>query len=200
MSRLFLILLSSLCFLVIIGLAACYWHRGWLTIANVKDLFSILASLGGVASLLFIAHQINRQTQLAKASNSQAFVNVASAFVLAVGSNKDLMNFYRTGAANFDTLSEDEKARYRYLVAWWLTFYENVQYQQDCGLLDDGVYKAWMSDMEGFVRRRRVDHVWDEVKANYSDSFITRFQPLVDKIKSESVVAAPPPPPPPTKP
>ena len=177
MSRLFLIFLS-------------------LTLSNVKDFFSIVASLGGVVSLLFIAYQVNRQTKLAKAANSQSFVNVASSFVLTVGADKELMEFYQTGGTRFETLTPTEQARYRYLVVWWLTFYENVQYQQDCGLLDEGVYRSWIYDMEGFVRRRRVDHVWDHVKGNYSNSFVEHFQPLIDQVRREVRAAAPAPSPP----
>jgi len=95
------------------------------------------------------------------------------------------MDFYQTGGEKFETLAASEQARYRYLVAWWLTFYENVQYQQDCGLLDEGVYKAWMNDMAGFVERRRADKVWDFLKPNYSDSFVAHIQPHVDAVRKK---------------
>jgi hypothetical protein len=190
-SKLFIVLLSSLCVVLAIGLGACYWNRGWLTISSAADLFSIFASLAVAVSLLFIGHQVKQQTRLAKAANSQAFVNVASSFVLAVGSSKELMAFYKCGAETFEKLEESEKARYQYLVAWWLTFYENVQYQQDCGLLDVGVYKAWMKDMAGFVRRRRVDKVWDTLKPNYSDSFVQLFDCLIADFRREQSIALP---------
>jgi hypothetical protein len=93
------------------------------------------------------------------------------------------MDFYQTSGLKFETLTLSEQARYRYLVAWWLTFYENVQYQQDCGLLDEGVYKAWMKDMDGFVRRRRADKVWDVLKPNYSDTFISKMEPIINEVR-----------------
>jgi len=191
MSRLVLILISILLLIVTVGLVACYWERGWLSIANVKDLFSIVASVGAVGSLLFIAFQFNLQSRLAKAANSQSFVNVASNFVLTVAANKELMEFYQSAKDNFQDLSLSDQARYRYLVTWWLTFYENLLYQRDCGLLDDAVYNAWMKDMAGFVKRRRVDLVWDALKGNYGDACVARFQPLVDEVRKEAALPAP---------
>nr|AAP58626.1 hypothetical protein [uncultured Acidobacteriota bacterium] len=185
MSRLFTILLAILCLVLGVGLGTCYWNRGWLTISSAADLFSIFASIAVVVSLLFIAFQVKQQTRLARAANSQAFVNIQSDFVLAAGSNQSLMEFYQTGGEKFETLDPSEQARYRYLVAWWLTFYENVQYQQDCGLLDEGVYKAWMKDMAGFIERRRVEKVWEFLKPNYSDTFIVHIQPYIDAVRKK---------------
>lgn len=182
MSRLFLILISFLCSIDV----------SWLNIANLSAFFSILASVAVIVSLVFIAQQltqqtlqVKQQTKLARAGNSQSFVNLASSFVLAIGSNSFLMNLYQTGGDRWSSLSPEEQVQYRYLVSWWLTFFENVQYQQDCGLLDAEVYNAWMKDMEAYFRRRRVDLVWDHLKGNYSDSFVSRFQKSIDNVRKE---------------
>lgn len=187
-STLFLILLASLTAILAGGLIACYWNRGWLTIQNAANLAQIFGSLAVGFSLLFIAIQLRQQTKLARGSNSQSFVNASSNFVLAIGCNEELMKLYSTGGAKFDGFPDDTKAQYRYLVSWWLTFYENVVYQNGIGLLDTGIYDAWRKDMSGFVRRRSVEKVWDELKDNYSQEFIDIFQPLIDKRRKEHEV------------
>jgi hypothetical protein len=186
---LFIVLLASLNIILVIALAACYWDRGWLSIQSAADLAQIFGSLAVAFSLLFIAVQLRQQTRLARGSNSQAFVSASSSFVLAVGCNPDVMNLYSTGGAKFYELPEEKQAQYRYLVSWWLTFYENVVYQNGIGLLDKGVYYAWMKDMNGFVSRRRVERVWGALKDNYSEEFKIIFQDSIDawqKALSES--------------
>lgn len=193
-SMLFIILLSVLAAILAIGLIACYWNRGWLSIGNAANLATIFGSIAAGGSLVFIAVQMGQQatqlqlqtdqlklqTSLARASNSQSFVNASSDFVLAIGGDSTLMKLYNSGGDGFEKLGAEEQAQYRYLVAWWLTFYENVVYQHECKLLDLGVYQAWMNDMRGFIRRRRVEKVWDKVKDNYSTSFNKNFQEEID--------------------
>lgn len=193
MYKLFIAFLMILIIILFTGLIFCYSGRGWLSIQSAAQLASIFASAAVGCSLLFIAYQLRRQTQLARASNSQSFVSASSAFVLAVGGDAKLMSLYGNGGEGFESLCTEQQAQYRYLVGWWLTFYENVLYQHDCGLLDDSVYKAWMKDMKGFIRRRRVEKVWDSLEENYSDAFRTYFQPLIDKRKQELAEEAPAP-------
>lgn len=200
---LFISLLVALVILLLIGLIACYLDRGWLSIESAADLAQIFGSLAVVFSLLFIARQLGQQavqlqqqavqlrlqTQLARGSNSQSFVNASSSFVLAIGCNPRLMKLYANSGEKFDSLSDDEKKQYSYLVSWWLTFYENVVYQNGIGLLDEGVYDAWMSDMKGFIQRRRVERVWNDLRGNYSDEFQKIFQPLIDA-REKTVLAS----------
>jgi hypothetical protein len=68
MWKLFTILLAVLSTVLAIGLGACYWERGWLTIDSAADLFSIFASIAVVVSLMFIAYQVEQQARLARAS------------------------------------------------------------------------------------------------------------------------------------
>ena len=165
-SKLVTVLLACVASVSTLGLIACYLNRGWLTIQSAASLAQIFASFAVGISLLFIATQIRLQTQLARGANSQSFVNACSNFVLAVGCNDTIMKLYATGGEGFEVLTEAEKAQYRYLVGWWLTFYENVVYQNSIGLLDEGVYQAWQNDMTGFITRRRADKVWDALKKN----------------------------------
>src|SRR5207245_10452651 len=75
-SRLITVLLVCVSALSSLGLIACYFNRGWLTIQNAANLAQIFASFAVGISLLFIATQIRLQTQLARGANSQSFVNV----------------------------------------------------------------------------------------------------------------------------
>jgi hypothetical protein len=189
-SALFIILLAFLNVVLFAGLMASYANRGWLSFANAGDMAQIFEAIAVGLSLLFIATQLQQQTRLAKAANSQLLVNASSSFVLAIGSNSDLMKLYATGGRDFDTLKPEEKEQFRYLVGWWLTFFENVVYQYECDLLDKGVYDAWMKDMKGYIGRRSVEKVWDGLKDNYSKEFNDTFQPLIDERRRQLESAA----------
>jgi hypothetical protein len=187
MHKQFTFVLAILNVILGVALLACYLQRGWLSLQNAYFLFSILQSIAVVVSLVFIllqlqqqSRQLEQQSNLARATNSQSLVATSSNFVLVVAANQVLLDLYRTGGENYSTLGGSEQAQFRYLIVWWLTFYENVVYQHDCGLLDGEVYNAWKKDMEGFIRRRKPETVWGELKANYSDPFVKEFQALLD--------------------
>lgn len=191
--KIYSVLVTAVALPSIVGLLAVYSGKGWLTFENAAYLATVGGTLVGAATLITIAVQLNHQTRLAKAANSQSFVSISSEFVLFISAHPALMELWQTKGKTYEQLPPVEQFQYRYLVQWWLNFYENIQYQKDCGLLDDGVYKSWMKDMDGFIKRRHVEKFWDVVKSNYSDQFIKHFQPLIDeRVKAPDAPAARP--------
>lgn len=149
----------------------------WQLAANIATVCGVLL---GLTTLFFIAKQLRYQARLARAANSQALVALSSQFVLQVAQSAELAKLWLLDGERYDQLSDDHRAQYRYLASWWLTFFENVEYQHRAGLLDDGVYDAWCGDMQGFVDRRCVEKFWDDLRGNYSKQFVAAFQPLID--------------------
>jgi hypothetical protein len=208
MWKLAAVVFGLLAFGFFIAFMTTYHQVGAWTIQDGANVATIIGNLAVAGSIFFIAAQLKKQseqlkqqadqaklqTQLAKAANSQSFVNISSEFVLSVGSDCKLMKFWYSFGATYEAeIDEDKKAQYRYLVQWWLNFYENVEHQNAAGLLEKDVYDAWMSDMKGFVNRRHVEKIWDAVKANYSDPFVARMQPIIDarRLEIEAAAAAP---------
>jgi hypothetical protein len=174
--RTYAVLVTVLVILIAGVLLATYYGKGWLTFQTAAYIATVAGAFIGTATLVNIATQVKRQTHLATAANSQALVSVSSQFVLRVAGDEKLAELWLLSGAQYDTMPDGKKAQYRYLAQWWLTFYENVQYQNDCGLLDPGVYKAWDRDMVGFIERRHTHKYWGDVRMNYSDSFIAHFE------------------------
>jgi len=152
----------------------------YLTIENAAHLATIAGSFIGAASLIAIAVQQQRQTKLARAANSQSFVQMTSQFVLQVSASKELSNLYLVKSvpgAQFDSLDAERRL---YLISWWMTFYENLIYQHRCVLLDKVVYDAWYNDMVGFLKRRAVTKDdWLLLRDNYNRDFKKVIDDLV---------------------
>ena len=163
---------------VAIALLAAYWPDGKLTIGDVSDLATVGSSVVAAVTLIGISSQLRQQAALARAANSQSFVSISSEFLLQIASDATLSDLWQKGAF-YESLGVVEKTRYRSLVQWWLNFFENLLYQHSRGLIDDDVYNAWCKDERGFVDRRHVEKVWDEVRGNYSDAFIAHFDVLI---------------------
>ena len=163
---------------ILVAVVAKLLDRDGITIADAGDLATVAAALVTAITLLGISWQLRLQANLARAANSQAFVNMSSEFLLNLAGDVRLAELWQRGAEYRD-LGTAERAQYRALIQWWLNFFENLLYQHKRGLIDDDVYDAWCKDERGFVDRRHLENVWDEVRGNYSDDFILHFDVLV---------------------
>jgi hypothetical protein len=172
------------------ALVASYYDKGWLTFQTAANLATVAGVLIASATLISIAFQQHEQGKLARANNSQSFVAVSSDFVLKIAGDEALADLWLLQGASYETLAPVKQAQYRYLVQWWLNFYENIQFQEDAGLLEAGVYHAWQKDMSGFVERRHVEKVWHLVRENYSETFTRRMDPLIE-IRRKSLTSNP---------
>jgi hypothetical protein len=184
-------------FLVAMTAAALWSKSGALTIADAGDLATVAAAIVTAITLFSILWQLRQQAELARAANSQSFVNISSEFLLHLANDPILAELWQRGA-EYESFTIAQKAQYRALVQWWLNFFENLLYQHQRGLIDDDVYDAWCKDERNFVGRRHVEKVWPEVQKNYSDAFFAHFNELVAnrlcKLAREAVASGTAPP------
>lgn len=171
--------LATLTLILFAGLLACYFNRGWISFQNAAYLATILEAIAVSFTFVLIAQQLvsqNKnlefQNQLAKASNSQSFVHQSSSFMLTIVENHDLAELWRVGGAQFETLDASQKMKFKRLVDWWLTFYENVHYQHSCDLLDPNIFESWENDLKLFIERRQITNVWADLRGSYHESFV----------------------------
>src|SRR5437868_6427622 len=101
MWKIFTFIFALLTAILAVGLVACYWDKGWLSIQSAANLASIFESLAVGFTIFFIAAQLRQQTRLTRASNSQAFVNVSSGFDLMINGNKELVKLWNFGGENY---------------------------------------------------------------------------------------------------
>lgn len=177
-ARLLFILSLIITVLSSVGLIACYMHAGVLSIENASYLATIGGSVVGAVSLIFIAIQLNQQTKLTRAGNSLSFVNLSSDFTSKIINDDALITIWYAGNT-FATFTDVQKLKYKQLIDWWLTFYDNVIYQHKCGLLDEDAYNAWITDMELFIQKRLLATVWNDLKGSYGAEFVQRINKML---------------------
>ena len=170
-SRPVLLLLSFIFIVLSSSLIVSYVGRGWLNWETASHIASVIGTGAVFASLVFISRQLRHQTALSKANNSQSLLETASPFTLTLLQDDDLVKLYRDGYDKYDTFTRDEKSKYEHLLIWWLSFYENIHYQNTCGLLDKQVYDAWNNDLKYFIRRRKLHRHWGDLKDLYNIDF-----------------------------
>jgi hypothetical protein len=147
---------------------------------------TIVQAIVVVVSLYFIWRQVQQQTRQAKqrteltrAANAQALVGLSSPLNLELIKDPQMARFWIKGAEEYDTYSDVDKYRYRSLLIWWLILHENIFYQRQNDLLDEGIYSSWDSDLKTFIRQQRLHLRWAELKGAFQLEFSNYLEKLI---------------------
>jgi len=152
---------------------------------------TIVQGIVVIASLIFIWLQIQLQTNLAKAANTQALVALASPMNLELVKDPQMAKFWVEGAEGFENYNDVDKYRYKSLLIWWLILHENVFYQKQNGLLDDTIYSSWDYDLKDFVERQNLQLHWPRMKAYFQKDFSEHIGKLIqDKLLSKTTAGS----------
>lgn len=158
---------------------------------KTSTIATVVQTAGVVTTLIFIAYQINQQTNLTQAANAQALVQLMQPinFRLAEHDMAKIWLSRDRGLGQKSGPSEDQlkDAQYGWMLANHLIFYENVFIQKEQGLLVTEVYEGWLKDLESFVQDNAVEKHW----AASRDAYQPQFRQLVDDLIAKKPPAAP---------
>ena len=140
----------------------------------------IIQSLFFIISVFFIWYQIREHNRLTRTANTQSLVELSSPFLLQLSQDRDLAELWVHGTKNFDTMDEVERFRYQQLLFWWLILHENIYYQYHSGLVDEQMYQGWQTELQAFIRDKRIDLFWDrDMKRFFRAEFQQRIEELI---------------------
>ena len=135
--------------------------RKW-TLEEAAHLASIVGVVVGVVSLWFVYGELRQQTQIIKAGNSQALVELTHPFNLELAKDPEFSKLWERGTANYTDLNEDERPRYLRLWVMYLNVLENAYYQRQMGLIEERFYATWENDLAR--NRKPLKEVWPDLK------------------------------------
>ena len=141
---------------------------------------TIVQAIFFIVSVFFIWYQIREHNRLTRAANTQALVALSSPFLLQLSQDRNLAELWVNGTKNFDTMDEVERFRYQQLLFWWLILHENIYYQYQSGLVDENMFRGWQTELQAFIRDKRIDLFWDgEMKRYFRADFQRNVEELI---------------------
>ena len=139
---------------------------GWAAIAE------ILESAAVIASLVFVAYTVNRNTLALQAVNDNFHYQIQDERVRDIGNSSELASI-ELRVRNSEEVSEIEKHRLlsqhlRELNMWELAYRRNSQ-----GLYSADQWNAWNGYYSDDLTAKLPQEWWDEARVWYGDEFIT---------------------------
>jgi hypothetical protein len=145
-------------------------------LGDATKIASIAESIFVIISVLLIVIQLRKQTELARAANSQKAFELSSPFNLELIRDRDFARLWLKGP---DASDELDQFRHETLLIWWLLLHENIYYQWKRGLLEKEAYLAWEQDLRDFVERTRLAQVWPTIQKFYQKTFAVHVSEIV---------------------
>jgi hypothetical protein len=155
----------------------------WSAVSAVAGVF---AAIFVALSVVYLALQVRAGT---RATRSQTYYLTTAALAdiaAIIGSDEKVARVVRIGWETPGKLSEDELTQFGYLMVSFLRRYENVFFQYESGLVDEGFWVGHRENLLWAFRRPGMQLVWKDRKHSFSVGFREFLE------RSDSIVLATP--------
>lgn len=142
-----------------------------MTIEELGSLGEFVAAMATLATLVYLAIQIRKNTAAVRARSHQA---VSDAFIdlnAWIARDPTVARIFRIGAANLDDLSEDEQVRFSFMLLSVFHAYETTYYQHRVGTLDKQLFESIARDMTVVLANPGVRQWWDKTPFSFGNEF-----------------------------
>jgi len=139
--------------------------KEWAAVAEIAG------TAGIIVSLLFVAHSINRNTELVQSAHSTLIYELSASAVDEQIADGDYAIFSAKRSYGLEFQDKNE-AKTLYSLTRFLTHWELLITRHGDGLVDDDEYLAW-SEYYGYMIARDMDiEWWDAVKGEYAQYLV----------------------------
>ena len=143
----------------------------------------LLANLGVLVGIAFLAVEIQQNTNATKAQTRDALAQKQIELFLDIASDESSLALLRKGTASRsqEELEPDEALGFLFLVQSNLRMWENEHYQYKAGLFDDDEFGPRLDRWRVVARSPGRRWVWASVREGYS----SEFRELMDDIHTD---------------
>ena len=149
----------------------------------------VLGAVAVVVSLVYLAFQIRQNTRQidenTKAAQAAAFdSSIGHTFKArqAIAENADVARIYLEGSNDPDSLSDEDRVRYRLIVHNVLWSLWNMQSQSQVGELASETWNTQLATLRRIISTPGFRWFWE----NYSQEFGASFQGIVEDLTAEA--------------
>jgi len=136
-------------------------RMNWEAIGAIGE---VVGALGVIVSLIYLATQIRRSDQTARAESIRSVLDgYRERSVVHSFTNPDVPDLFAKGLTDFDTLDASEKRRFFYLFAENIFQVQQAMELHQSGLLPKIDYEAWLYYTATLVQTPGGKKVWPHI-------------------------------------
>ena len=142
-----------------------------MTLEELGGLGEFLGALAVLASLVYVATEIRRNTKATRLATLQSALDSVQQIFDPLVRDAELTRIIRLGMIDPSGLNEDEGAR----LGWWVSSVlrqaENTFVQHQAGMLDDPSWAARAHQIRNFFSSPAVQKIWGSASEGYHEEF-----------------------------
>lgn len=144
-----------------------------MNMSKVNELLSLTASVGVIASIIFLGIETQQNTDMMKSQTRNSIVENQLTFYERVIDNADfaaILNDLRVDSELYQPGSS-ERVRYHFFAMSQFRMWENEWYQYQMGLFDEEEFNSrvntWKSNIDVAINQ----NIWRSIRKDFSEDF-----------------------------
>jgi hypothetical protein len=150
----------------------------WDEIVAVSQL---VAALGVILSLIFLAIQLQQNTKAVRATSIQNLVQILSATAQTAVDNEYLVPLMLKANSTTESLSAEERARLHFWFVMCIRRFEGVYFQKHWGLVDSAAIAGFERSNVSILARRRGRVFWEDAKGLFNAEFVAYMDKQLER-------------------
>jgi len=110
---------------------------------RIGVLAEVVAAIGVIVSLLFVAFQLRSNTHTLRSSAYQALHDTEDGIFSDASSNPTIARIWKQAAGGVANIPEEDQPQWEQMAIRWIYLYQMVHYQHRKGMVDDEFWEAW---------------------------------------------------------
>ena len=150
----------------------------WAAISGIAD---VLASVGVIVSLIYVAIQLKLNSRTIGTANYQQNMALISDVSGLISSDPALSDIYMRGTQSFQGLNENEKVRFHMLMTKFILPIQINVHLKDRGLMDDRLYDGQVQSFLNMFENPGMKEWWTQSTKWFHQDFVEYMNTLIER-------------------
>ena len=142
-----------------------------MTLDDLGNIGELVAAVGVIVSLIYLARQIRQNTKSVQASAFQEVMRDGYGIIDLLASDADLSHIYWTGLHDLESLSSEERRRFGALMLGLFRRMENGVFQTERGMLDPASWVGMRNTVQRSLSQPGGAAWWSRAQDLFSPAF-----------------------------
>jgi hypothetical protein len=153
---------------------------------TLQEISQILADIGVIVSVTFVAFQIRNNARLLKASANRDLAGGMVSNWTTLATNAELTRVLLDGGEDYGGLGRDEQARFRFMLIAYLRQFGHALYQKRLGLLNDLDRMTLISDIELIFAWPGARMAFSQIKARFDPELVAFVEAIIARAEKRT--------------
>ena len=151
--------------------------KKWAYLAEIGSAIAV------VFSLLYVAYELNQNTNAVRAGNWQAVLDYVAAADMAILQNADVANIMIKARSTYDGLTEEKKQRFDMVATNTFLYWEAAYLYHQNGLLDTDVWERANRANSNYLDDPDEGHrgYWEVARQFFDSGFAAHVDGLIEQ-------------------